>query len=511
MASCIIKSVLSKKMQVEQNNSKSSYLQKKPAMLPDLPQPADQQRVMEGGGGETSCPVGKTGGGVYKAPVHLVRDMRTLVKNPYSLSFSTAPTTPENYNKPAGFKVIGQEDSPPPTYQQAVGVKGHNETKRSCQASVYSSLCRGHVAKVTASLSQPQDTKQSIRFSCPIIQHRRGSKPMISRHKVDAVTCPLMLDFTTNTHVSSDLSELRQSEKARGICHQAASPTLASTPTHTQHLLSAREQSCLYTPTALPAFPHTLYPHLGKVSYIHSPLSYIQTQLQPPPPAPTLHLLKRSEENQSGLTVDTSDQPDCFVKTCPPHWTRTTGDQESKSNTVTPVTQEQHEQQKLQQQQFLCSIQGFLPTQVGRDFLVDITGSAATPGALLRGPAHCHVMSDPKSGRCFYVDMPSQHQRKMLLDPETGQYVQVLLPTASSTPNASVFPVHCANPIPTVLSVMQFKPTIALSSLYAPPCLPFILHRPSVNFTHTSPWWHHRLCDVLYLNSVNKQLSDNKW
>lgn len=108
MASCIIKSVLSKKMQVEQNNSNTSYLQKKRVVLPSLPQPADKQMLRNGGGG-------KTGGGVFKAPVHLVRDMRSLVKNTYSLSFSTAPTTtPENNNKQTSLKVIDQEDSPPP-------------------------------------------------------------------------------------------------------------------------------------------------------------------------------------------------------------------------------------------------------------------------------------------------------------------------------------------------------------------------------------------------------------
>lgn len=533
MASCIIKSILSKKMQVEQNNSKTSYLQKKPIMLPSLPQPADKQTFRDGGGG-------KTGGGVFKAPVHVVRDMKSLVKNTYSLSFSTAPTTPENNNsKQTSLKVIDQEDSPPPTYQQAVGVKGHDETKRNFQTSVYSSSCRRHVTKAAASHSQSQDRKQSDRFSCPIAQQRRGSEPIISRSKVDDVTWPVMLlDPPTKSPVSSDLSGLSQSERARGVSHHAGTslppsvfiqtpphpPSTSRHPQGTQPRLSASEQtsipdvspqsaprscqqilhSCFNTATTLPSFPPSLHPHLGMVSYVHSPLSYIadqtQTQLQPPPPAPTLHLLRRSEENQSGSTGSTSNQPDRFIKTCPPHRTRTTVDQESTGNTVTPATKEQHEQQKLQQQlqqqqQFPYSFQGFLPAQVGTDFLIDITGSAGAPGALLSGPAPCHMMLDPKSGRCFYVNMPPQ--RKTLLDPETGQYIQVFLPAASSSPNTG----RCANPAPmlinhapsslnpapTVLSVMQLQPMIAVSSLYTPPCLPFTLHTPSVNFTHTAP------------------------
>ncbi len=529
MASCIIKSVLSKKMQVEQNNSKTSYLQKKPVVLPSLPQPEDKQTLRERGGG-------KTGGGLFKAPVHVVRDMRSLVKNTYSLSFSAAPTTaPENNNKQTSLKVIDQEDSPPPTYQQVVGVKGHDETKRSFQASVYSSSSRRQVTKVAASLSQSQDSKQGGRFSRPITQQRRSSEPIISRSKVDDVTWPVMLDPPTKLPVSSDLSGLSKSEKAGGVSHHAETslppsvfiqtpPRHTSTSRHLQATLSAQEQTSILgvslqsaprscqqilhsrfnTATALPALPPTLHPHLGKVSYTHSPPSYIQTQLQPPPPPPSLHLLRRSEENQSGSTGSTSNQPDRFIKTCPPHWTRTTIDQESNGNTVTPTTKEQHEQQKpqqqLQQQHFLCSVQGFLPAQVGSDFLTDITGSAGAPGALLSGPAPCHMMLDPKSGQCFYVNSPPQ--RKMLLDPETGQYIQVFLPGASSSPNTGMLPVRCANPAPmlinhaprttlnpapTILSVMQLQPTIALSSLYSAPCLPFSLHTSSVNFTHAAP------------------------
>ncbi|XP_039633673.1 MAP7 domain-containing protein 1 [Perca fluviatilis] len=117
MASCIIKSILSKKMQVEQNSTS--------CLLP--------QRVREGGGG---------------------RDVRSLVKNTHS---------------------------PPPSYHQAVGVKGHSDP-----ALVTAS--RGHVAKVAASLSQSQDRKQSGKFSRPITQQRRGSESKISGGKVDDVS-----------------------------------------------------------------------------------------------------------------------------------------------------------------------------------------------------------------------------------------------------------------------------------------------------------------------------------
>ncbi|TDH05352.1 hypothetical protein EPR50_G00143870 [Perca flavescens] len=200
--------------------------------------------------------------------------------------------------------------------------------------------------------------------------------------------------------------------------------------------------------------------------------------------------LKTSEENRSA-------RPGPFI--------RTAGDWDRHGNTPTPATHGHHgntptaathdhhgntpkpaihEQiRQLQQQAFLC----FLPAQGGSD----VTSS----GALLRGPAPCgpapcHMMLDPQSGRCFYVDSAPPPQRKVLLDPETGQFFQVFLP-ADTKPG--VFAVRCANsaptmigpapnvisPAPAVLSVVQFQPMVAVSSLYAPPCLAFTLHTPS--------------------------------
>ncbi|XP_028450435.1 bromodomain-containing protein 4 [Perca flavescens] len=379
MASCIIKSILSKKMQVEQNNSTSC--------LPP-------QTVREGGGG---------------------RDVRSLVKNTHS---------------------------PPPSYHQAVGVKGHSDP-----ALVTAS--RGHVAKVAASLSQSQDRKQSGKFSRPITQQRRGSELKISGGKVDDVS---------------------QSEAPRySYVH---TPRATCSPPY------------LFPPPELPAAPHlaTCSPP--------PPVPTPQRYLQPPPPVPAPQRLKTSEENRSA-------RPGPFI--------RTAGDWDRHGNTPTPATHGHHgntptaathdhhgntpkpaihEQiRQLQQQAFLC----FLPAQGGSD----VTSS----GALLRGPAPCgpapcHMMLDPQSGRCFYVDSAPPPQRKVLLDPETGQFFQVFLP-ADTKPG--VFAVRCANsaptmigpapnvisPAPAVLSVVQFQPMVAVSSLYAPPCLAFTLHTPS--------------------------------
>ncbi|XP_022076286.1 uncharacterized protein prob1 [Acanthochromis polyacanthus] len=405
MASCLIKNVLSKKMQVEQSSSKPSHLKKTLEELPAALQ-----------GGRT---------GVFKAPVHVVRDVRSLAKNTYSLPFPTS-----DHHRPASFKVIGQEDSPPPTYQQAVGFKGH-------------------VAKIAASFSQSQNRKQSSTFSSPITHQRRSSEPIISRQRDDDIPWPVMLDPLTTPPASEDLSELSQSERAGKSCpHHAPSPGSQQRSIQDGSSQQVLHQPCFYTPTALCAFPHSLYPHLGSVSYIHGPLNYFHTHLQPPPPAPV------------------------------------------------PAAHEQ------QQQPFECKVQGFLPAQVGGEFIVDITRSAPAPEALFS------VLRP----WCFYVDPPPQPQRKMLLDPETGRFIQVILPAASS----STPPVGGTNPAPTVMrpaptmlqvgganqfmlpmgganpSMFSVIPLpMALSTMYGLPCLPLTVmtsHLQSPDdITHTAP------------------------
>ncbi|CAJ1063151.1 uncharacterized protein prob1 isoform X1 [Xyrichtys novacula] len=488
MATCIIKSILSKKMQVEKNTCP-----KKPAKLPTIPCSVEQEGVGEAGG--------KKDGGVSKGPVHVVRDMRKLVKDPYNLTFGTP-----GGNKPTSFKVIGQEESPPPTYQQAVGVKGHSDTKRGSMS------CRGHVAKVAASLSQSQNRNQSEVCSHPITQQRRGSEPIISRSWKNDVT---RLAPPTNPPIRSGPTELSQSGKAEvGRHHTEAppppfsfpgpAPILPQTPPSAQDQASILDLSsqfvpqstqqifkpCFYPAPLLPVYPPLLYPHLGKVSYLNPRLSLTQTPLQHP-------------SHQLGLRTEETSLPDTTSDhlSIPEHtWTS----EVRGGSVVTAADQEQQEQhgqqqhqrqqlqrQQLQQPQYFYSLQGLLPAQVGGDFVVDVTGST-TAGALLSGPAPCNILFDPRSGRCFYVDPPPTAQRKMLLDPETGQYVHVLLPAASSAPISSIFPVHSANPTPilvnpahsalnsapTVVSVMQLQPTVAVSSCSRPPVH---LHMPSMN------------------------------
>lgn len=434
MASCLIKNVLSKKMQVEQKN-----LKKNAEVSPVLP-------------------LGhQTGGGGVRAPVHVVRDVRSLVKHSYGHSFTTSAASQDN--KSTSCKAVGQEDSPTPTYQQAVGVKGH-------------------FSKVAVSFSQSQDKKQSKSSRQPMAQQRRGSEPIISQG----------LDHL-------DPPTLKPNPSARAV----------TPPSHqgTWPLLGAQEQSSILgvsSPSApgssqhllqIP-FPSSLHPHLGKAGYVHTPLSYIQTQQSTP--GASIHLPFRSEEFPNRQTGNFSEQVDP---------TKTQREREGQSGTATLPSQNQQElqQQRLHPQPILCSVPSLLPAQVSVDYLVDVLGSAAAPGPFFRVPAPCQLMLDPKSGRFFYADTSLQHQRKMLLDPETGQFFQVFLPPAGSASNAAMFPVTCANPAPTViqvgatnpmlLSVMPFQRAVGVSSFCGLPVTVMASNQQrSDDITHTLPGRH---------------------
>lgn len=435
MASCIIKSVLSKKMQVEQktsskkNNSTTSKASSvkhiapkndKPLVLHSPAHPASQEPMREEERGKTT--------GAFKAPVHVVRDMRSLVKNTYSLSFGNNSKDATNKT----FKVIGQEDSPPPTYLQAIGAPK--------KAPVRSSTSRAYLSQVPASPSLSQENRTQ-RVNRPIRESRRGSEPIMD-------TKP---------------AERSQPDRGGDVCRHAATPL--STSNLSRRRLSAQEPSAItdVSSKSFPApvklvLPPTFNPPAAAVSYVHRPVSYVQTI-----PPPSLHPLQRalSEEHQGPLR-----EKNCISATA---------EQNVNGDSAKPAPP---------RQQFACSVQGLLPSQVGSN----LAGSPATAGALFHvpalfsGPASCHVMFSPASGRCFYVDTPPQPQRKMLLDPETGQYMEVVLPAANLTPNAALFTVCAANPAPTIMNcppaVLSVVQPLALSSLLAPSTLP-------------SPYAHH--------------------
>ncbi|XP_054244942.1 proline-rich basic protein 1 [Indicator indicator] len=71
---------------------------------------------------------------------------------------------------------------------------------------------------------------------------------------------------------------------------------------------------------------------------------------------------------------------------------------------------------------------------------------------------HRRMLVDPDSGKCYYMEPPRQPQLKTLYDPETGQYLEVLIPPAAS---------H------TGLYQAPFNPLVLAPGVYGPPHVPY--------------------------------------
>ncbi|XP_075298370.1 proline-rich basic protein 1 [Opisthocomus hoazin] len=73
-------------------------------------------------------------------------------------------------------------------------------------------------------------------------------------------------------------------------------------------------------------------------------------------------------------------------------------------------------------------------------------------------PTHRRMLVDPDSGKCYYMEPPRQPELKTLYDPETGQYLEVLIPPVAS---------HAG------LYQAPFNPLIMTPGVYAPPYVPY--------------------------------------
>ncbi|XP_062358416.1 proline-rich basic protein 1 [Cinclus cinclus] len=73
-------------------------------------------------------------------------------------------------------------------------------------------------------------------------------------------------------------------------------------------------------------------------------------------------------------------------------------------------------------------------------------------------PAQRRMLVDPSSGKCYYMEPPRQPQMKTLYDPETGQYLEVLVPPVAS---------H------TGLYQADFNPLLMAPGVCGPPYAPY--------------------------------------
>ncbi|XP_061312432.1 nascent polypeptide-associated complex subunit alpha, muscle-specific form-like [Pezoporus flaviventris] len=73
-------------------------------------------------------------------------------------------------------------------------------------------------------------------------------------------------------------------------------------------------------------------------------------------------------------------------------------------------------------------------------------------------PTQRRMLVDPDSGKCYYMEPPRQPQLKTLYDPETGQYLEVLVPPVAS---------H------TGLYQAPYNPLVMPPGVYGPPYVPY--------------------------------------
>ncbi|XP_076836071.1 uncharacterized protein LOC143481813 [Brachyhypopomus gauderio] len=457
------------------------------------------------------------------APVHVVRDMRSLVKNKYSLSFrgpaeagqgledkdpGFSSKAPRQINKQGRDKGKGYKQEEKLKVQKATSTLALDRIR---DLGPFLGTPKGCASKDIA-FSESHDNTPSVRFSkvSPISTVKPNSCAMsISPETQDSQTANSQTDVQgSNTNaeqtnrtgvppraseeISTEISKNGQSvdsskpgyETGRGyaehqrqqlaavqqyhpptaICDQQdnCKPSEQICPSNKDGRQTPgqppRSQSsvaplsaCILTVATTPVMPpyfykpnslgyQTISPHMGAVSYVQGPL-LLQTPSHNPPsngPVPLMRL--PSEEGRPSLPC----QPDgCAVQRCSSNQSE---NGETRPNLPSPDTQPC--------MAFTASL-GAKVTRGSVSLLCPEVG-----GGLAQGPRQ--LLLDPETGRCFYMDVPQLPQRKMLFDPETCQYVEVLLP--QQTVSSAAVPHACAVPLT----------SLHIPAIYNPHCLLYI-------------------------------------
>lgn len=472
----------------------------------------------ESGKGEFRPPgqsvnMGIQGQGKFRAiaPVHVVRDMRSLVKNTYSLSFrgpseagqglnETVPsfttTTPHPVISKRENKVKGHRKDEK-VLKATLGVKdlASIDTSRECATKVESILESNDKIPYTAftkvnpisatqtnscGLSKSPDvydnltpTNQTniqssntyIKQTTSTVQAHKETLTNTSKNENSADTwnpeCEKPKTFAV--HPMKPLAtESKYCLAEESFCQQGSCKLSNQVDDHQAPGLPAQSQSSAGTPSACiltvaPAqvFPSCFYKpnllgyqtisqNMGTVSYVQGP---VLLQTQP-------HKQATTASGPVPLTKSLSVEELLLSQPC-------TADGH-------PVKQESSKQlengdtsQKMPSPDIQPCTTFF--TTLGAE---GRHGSASILYPEMGGSQHVsnpqHVLLDPETGQCFYVDMPQLPQRKMLFDPETCQYVEVMVP--QQTLSSTVMTTPCAIPFP----------SLQIPAMYTPQCLSYV-------------------------------------
>lgn len=464
------------------------------------------------------------------APVHVVRDVRSLVKNTYNLSFRgpgdvlqgledslcvLKPATPlckrtgdkgnmfGSGDKQLGKKALG---SPP---VQAEKTRDINSQHISPQ---------GGLNKLDTGFTKVSPNSLSTASSCLEANAMEGMNSSGSLCKLDALSdnrkckhtdkeerpTQALPEHSAELLNDEEVADHRQESLDRGsgppkellppqavplhglaaASHSYPSAALLqeSFPNPSVPPQSQGTPACVLTAALTPhaqVLPTYYYkpsplsyssmsPHVGAVSFVQGPM-ILQTSAQPMATTGPSPLVKHiSDDGQSAMNSVYTDTRQ-----------RQKGSPKQSGNVETQAVIGEPKMPSPEAQPYLCGTQTLVPLLTSESrrgsagaIYPELGGALIAGGQAAPPPPPRHLLLDPETGRCFYVDVPPQPQRKMLFDPETCQYVEVLLPQ-QSVPSAVMSPLPSAMPV-------------TFPALYSPNCMPYLQSHAQV-LPHPGP------------------------
>ncbi|KAK7130944.1 hypothetical protein R3I94_016174 [Phoxinus phoxinus] len=442
------------------------------------------------------------------APVHVVRDMRSLVKNTYNMPFKgpgeltngrdgsvplfqpSIHTLSNNKSEGKG-KGYKQDEKPllrkvtPPlpldrrrdhSAQRGCSTKvmAHVESNDKCHTVGFTKVSQISVTTANScALSKPSETQDSqvcmskpdVLVSDAILKPTNRTDLELQTREAASTEEPTKRDLTKSEHemiISSDKDQLLP------VALQYCSPTASSEQQDYGRIISdglqtpclpPRSQSsvgpmsaCVLTVASVPSYYYkpsplgyqTISPHIGAVHGYVQGPVLFQTPLYNQPPTSNSH---------TPLLRSLSEDGKALVQ---PTDGSTSQAQNKEAGLKIPSPESQHNTI------FVAPMSGEARLG-GAGVLYPEAG-----GSIAVGQNPRQLLLDPETGRYFYVDMPQLPQRKLLFDPETCQYVEVLL-QQQTLPNA-VLPTPCGIPFA----------SLHIPPMYTPQCLPYIQSHPQV-------------------------------
>lgn len=447
------------------------------------------------------------------APVHVVRDMRSLVKSTYSRSFSGSseavqgiddkvpsfataapnPVISKRENKVKGHKqdkkLCTPKASLPHALDRVMDLSSIDTTSRECAMKAesilesndkipqtgltkvspisaaqtnscgLSTLTEEHDSRTAINQTNIQCSNTYVKQTTCTVQAHKGTLPNTAKNEQSADNrnpeCKKPRTFAVHPTASLYCLPVESSDQQDSckLSSQADDHQTSGLPAKSQSSVGP-PSACILTVVPASVFPpyfykpnllgyQTISPNMGTVSYVQGPvLLQTHSHNQPATASGPVPLIKSSSVEGSMLS-----QP-CTADGCPVM-------QESSKLMENGNTSQKMPSPDTQPCTAFVTNLGDEGVHGGASVLCQDSGSQQVSNPR-------HTLLDPETGQCFYVDMPQLPQRKMLFDPETCQYVEVVVP--QQTLSSTVMTTPCAIPFP----------SLHIPTMYSPHCLSYV-------------------------------------